>query len=89
MLERESREKALCCLAVQNVIIHPSLLMAFLGGSDRKESACNAGDSGSIPGPGRASGEGNGYPSSILTWRIPWLRSLVGYGQWDCRVGHD
>ena len=30
-----------------------------LGG---KESACSAGDSGSIPGLGRAPGKGNGYP---------------------------
>ena len=30
-------------------------------GSDGKESACNAGDPGSIPGSGRAPGEGNGY----------------------------
>ena len=35
---------------------------AFLGGSDGKESACNAGDPGSNPGSGRAPGEGNGYP---------------------------
>ena len=34
----------------------------FLGGSDGKESACNAGDPDSIPGLGRLSGEGNGYP---------------------------
>ena len=27
-----------------------------------KESACNAGDSGSIPGSGRSLGEGKGYP---------------------------
>ena len=27
-----------------------------------KESACNAGDSGSIPGLGRSAGEGVGYP---------------------------
>ena len=33
-----------------------------LGGSDRKESACNEGDLGSIPGSGRSPGEGNGYP---------------------------
>ena len=34
----------------------------FLGGSDSKESACNAGDLGSIPGLGRSPGEGKGYP---------------------------
>ena len=32
------------------------------GVSDGKESACNVGDPGSIPGLGRSSGEGNGYP---------------------------
>ena len=34
----------------------------FPGGSDGKESACNAGDLGSIPGSGRSPGEGNGNP---------------------------
>ena len=33
----------------------------FPGGSDGKESACNAGDPGLIPGLGRSPGEGNGY----------------------------
>ena len=32
------------------------------GGSDGKESACNAGDLGLIPGLGRSPGEGNGHP---------------------------
>ena len=36
------------------------LLSGFPGGSDDKESACNAGDPGSIPGSGRSPGEGNG-----------------------------
>ena len=31
-------------------------------GSDGKESACNAGDPGLIPGSGRSPGEGDGYP---------------------------
>ena len=34
----------------------------FSGGSDSKESACNAGALGSIPGLGRSLGEGNGNP---------------------------
>ena len=34
----------------------------FSGGSDGKESACNAGDPGLIPGSGRFHGEGDGYP---------------------------
>ena len=36
--------------------------------SDDKESACNAGDLGSIPGRGRSPGEGNVYP---LQWGFP------------------
>ena len=36
--------------------------MGFPGGSDRKESACNMRDPGSIPGSGRSPGEGNGNP---------------------------
>ena len=36
--------------------------MGFPGGPDDKESACSAGDLGSIPGLGRSPGEGNGYP---------------------------
>ena len=35
--------------------------MGFPGGSDGKESACNAGDLGLIPGLGRSFGEGAGY----------------------------
>ena len=34
----------------------------FPGGSAGKESACNAGDPGWIPGSGRSPGEGNGNP---------------------------
>ena len=36
--------------------------MGFPGSSDSKESACNAGDPGLIPGSGRSPGEGNGNP---------------------------
>ena len=36
--------------------------MGFSCGSASKESACNVGDLGSIPGLGRSFGEGKGYP---------------------------
>ena len=36
--------------------------MGFPGGSDWKESACNVGDPGSVPGLGRSPGEGKNYP---------------------------
>ena len=38
------------------------VLMGFSWGSACKESTCNAGDLGLIPGLGRSPGEGNGYP---------------------------
>ena len=41
----------------------PTLVFLGVSGrSDGKESACNVGDLGSIPGLGRAPGEGKGYP---------------------------
>ena len=39
-----------------------SHLWGFLGSSVGKESACNAGDLGSIPGSRRSAGEGSGHP---------------------------
>ena len=39
-----------------------SSIPGFPGSSDSKESACNAGDPGLIPGSGRSLGEGNGNP---------------------------
>ena len=38
------------------------LTSVFPGSSAGKESVCNAGDLGSISGPGKSPGEGNGYP---------------------------
>ena len=40
----------------------PTLSTGFTCGSERKESACNAGDLGSIPGLGRSPGEKKGHP---------------------------
>ena len=61
----------------------------FPGGSDGKESACNAGDPDSIPGSGRFPGEGIGYPlqyswASLVAQMVKnlpamqetWVRSL-------------
>ena len=38
------------------------IVWGFPGGSTSKESTCNAGDLGSIPGLGRSPGEGKSYP---------------------------
>ena len=41
--------------------IYLSIYEGFPGSSDGKESACNAGDLGSVPGLGRSPGEGTGF----------------------------
>ena len=63
----------------------PSPLLVFLRGSAGKESACNAGDLGSIPGLGKAPGEGKGYPL-----QYPGLENSMDFiVQGSQRVGHD
>ena len=67
----------------------PSFMQGFPGGSDGKESSCNAGDPGLIPGSGRSLGKGMATQSSILAWRIPWTEEpgrLLSMG--SPRVGH-
>ena len=60
------------------------LFMGFPGGSDGKESTCNAGDPGSIPVLGRSPGEGNWLPTPVfLTEESHGQRSLVGCSPWD------
>ena len=51
------------------------------GGSDGKESACNAGNLGSIPGLGRIPGEGNGNPLQYSC-----LENPMGRGVWQATV---
>ena len=61
--------------------------MSFTRSSASKESVCNAGDLGSIPGLGRSPGEGNGNPLqySCLENPIERGRSLAGYSPWSCK----
>ena len=57
--------------------------LGFPGGSDSKESTCNVGDLGLIPGLGRSPGEGNGYFLQYSCLENPHgQRSLAGYGPW-------
>ena len=62
-----------------------SHLCSFHDGSEGKESACNAGDPGSIPQSERHSGEGNGNPRWNLAGEAHGQRSLVGYNPWGHR----
>ena len=55
--------------------------LSFPGGLEGKETACNAGDLGSIPGLGRSLGEGNGYPLQYSC-----LENLMDRGAWWATV---
>ena len=53
----------------------------FPDSSAGKESACNVGDLGSIPGLGRLPGEGNGYPLQYSS-----LENSMDRGAWQATV---
>ena len=55
--------------------------MEFPAGLDSKESACNAGDLGSIPGSGQSPGEGNGNPLQYSC-----LENCMDRGAWSATV---
>ena len=57
----------------------------FPCGSVGKESACNVGDLGLIPGLGRSLEKGKATHSSIVAWRIPWTVESIELQ----RVRHD
>ena len=52
--------------------------VSLTGGSDGKESACNAGDLGLIPGLGRSPGEGKSYPLQYSG-----LENSMNRGDWQ------
>ena len=63
----------------------------FPGGSDSKESTCNAGDLGPIPGSGRSLGEGNGNPLQCSCLENPrdggaWWAAIYGVTQSRTRL---
>ena len=81
------------CLCVVCVCVCVCVYTCFIcGGSDGKESACNAGDLGLIPGLGRSPGEGDGYLlqyffffqcySSILSLQYSCLENSRDRGAW-------
>ena len=55
--------------------------MGFPGGSDSKESTCNAGDLGLIPGLGRSHAGGLGNPLQYSC-----LENPMGIGAWQATV---
>ena len=57
------------------------IIWGFPGGSDSKESACNVGDQGSIPGSGRSLEKEMAAHSNIFAWKNP-----MNSGAWQAIV---
>ena len=62
MIVEARKIKSATVSTVSPSICHEVMGLNSPGGSDGKESACIAGDPGSMPGSGRFPGEGNGNP---------------------------
>ena len=61
-------------------------LLDFPDGLVSKESACNAGDLGLMPGLERSPGGGHGNPLQYACLEKPHeQRSLAGYKPWGCK----
>ena len=76
-------------LITSRISSYIKMLRGFLGSSVGKQSACNAGDPSLIPGAGRSTGEGIGYPlqyswaslvaqlvKNLPAMRETWVQSL-------------
>ena len=62
------------------------MFLGFPSSSNGKESTCNVGDLGSIPGLGRSPGGGHGDPLKYSCLENPHgQRSLAGYSPWGCK----
>ena len=72
-----------CCCSIWalNELDDACIYWGFPGGSDSKESACIAGDPGSITRSGRYPGEGNGYPLQYFC-----LENSIDRGAWQTTV---
>ena len=80
------QESIMCCF--ETITLHLTIRAAsFHNGPVGKESACNVGDTDSIPGSGRSPGGGNGNPL-----QYSWLKNPMGladHSPKSCRVEHD
>ena len=65
-------------VVIYNMMTTVTMIVLYIGvpgGSDGKESACNVGDLGSIPGSGRSPGEGNGNTFQCSCLKIPCIEA--------------
>ena len=71
----------ICVLLLLWLLLRSTWILGFPGGSDGKESACNARDLGLIPGSGRSLGEEHGYPLQYSC-----LENSMVRGDWRATV---
>ena len=69
------------CVCVCMCIYYICVYLGFSGGSVGKESACNVGYLGLIPGLGRSPGEGNGY-----SFQYSGLKNSMDRAAWQATV---
>ena len=72
------KEEAVILFIYLFFLLFGYIILGFTGGSAGKESACNAGDPGSMPGLRRSPGEGNGNP-----FQYSCLESPMDRGAWQ------
>ena len=82
----QHRIDSLCCWTYKSDTFQLRVNHCFPGGSDSKESSCNAGDPDSIPGLGRSPGEKKWQPMPVfLPGEAHGQRSLAGYSPQGCK----
>ena len=70
---------------VPRLLYPPSKHTCVVGGSDGKESACDTGDLGSIPGLGRSPAGGSWQPTSVFLPGESNGQSLASCSPWGCK----
>ena len=79
-----TKQRSGCCC--EGIFLMEQTKSGFPGGSEDKESACNAGDQDSIPGLGTSPGDRSGYPLQHCCLENPHeQKSLAGHSPWGCK----
>ena len=71
LVSKDPLQMKLPLLQLHPALLHPPNMVGFPGGSPVKESVCNTGNVGSIPGSKRSPGEKKGYPPQYFGLENP------------------
>ena len=78
LIPQYTEDEAIIKPLLDSIELQQSVELCLPDGSDNKESACNAGDVGSVPGSGRSPGGENGNPLQYSCLGIPWTEDPGG-----------